>query len=57
MLKQWTGKASANVVYDRRVKPFTDQGLFDKVKGIEGIAIVAQQRQTVMCSAGSTPLL
>ena len=40
-LKQWTGKASANIVYDSRVDPFTDQGLFDMVKGKPNIAIIA----------------
>ena len=31
-LKCWTVRASANIIYDSRVDPFTDQGLFDKVK-------------------------
>ena len=39
-LKGWTGKASANVVYDSKVDPFTDQSLFDRVKGKANIALV-----------------
>ena len=39
-LKEWTGKASARVVYDSRVDPFTDDGLFNKVKGRTNIALV-----------------
>ena len=40
-LKRWTGKASANIIYDSRVDPFTDQSLSDKVKGKSNIAVVA----------------
>ena len=40
-LKSWTGKASANIVYDSTVDPFTAQSLFDKVNGISNIALVA----------------
>ena len=39
-LKSWTRKANANIVYDSTVDPFTDQGLFDKVKGKANIALV-----------------
>ena len=39
-LKEWTGKGSATIIYDSRVDPFTDQGLFDKVKGKANIAVV-----------------
>ena len=39
-LKQWTGKASATIVYDSKKDPFTDQGLFDKVRGKANIALV-----------------
>ena len=40
-LKQWTGKSTARVVYDSNVCPFTDECLFQKVKGKPNIAIVA----------------
>ena len=40
-LKEWTGKASATIIYDSTVDEFTDQGLFDKVQGKENIALVA----------------
>ena len=40
-LKEWTGKASATIIYDSTVDEFTDQGLFDKVKGKANIALVA----------------
>ena len=39
-LKQWTGKTTANVVYDSKVDPFTDECLFQKVKGKRNVAIV-----------------
>ena len=39
-LKEWTGKASTTIVYDSTVDEFTDQGLFDKVKGKANIALV-----------------
>ena len=39
-LKGWTGTSTASVVYDSRVNPFTDQGLFDKVKGKANIALI-----------------
>ena len=40
-LKEWTGKASATVVYDSTVDEFTHNGLFEKVKGKRNIAIIA----------------
>ena len=40
-LKRWTDKASAVVIYDSAVDPFTQDGLFDKVKGKENVAVVA----------------
>ena len=39
-LKEWTGKASATVIYDSTVDEFTDDGLFAKVKRKPNIAIV-----------------
>ena len=39
-LKEWTGKARATVVYDSTVDEFTDEGLFEKVKGKRNIAVV-----------------
>ena len=39
-LKAWTGKATATVVYDSTVDEFTDDGLFQAVKGKPNIAIV-----------------
>ena len=39
-LKEWTGKASATIVYDSTVDEFTDQGLFNKVRGKRNIALV-----------------
>ena len=39
-LKKWTGKARATVVYDSKVDPFTHNGIFNKVKGKENIAVV-----------------
>ena len=40
-LKQWTGKATASVVYDSYVCPFTDECLFQMVKDKPNVAIVA----------------
>ena len=40
-LKQWTGKATASVVYDSNVCPFTYECLFQMVKGKPNIAIIA----------------
>ena len=39
-LKEWTGKGSATIIFDSTVDEFTDQGLFDKVKGKANIALV-----------------
>ena len=39
-LKLWTGKAKATIIYDSTVDEFTDQGLFNRVKGKENIAII-----------------
>ena len=39
-LKEWTGKANATILYDSTVDEFTDNGLFNKVKGKLNIAIV-----------------
>ena len=39
-LKQWTGKATASVVYDSMVDEFTADGIFNKVKGKPNVAIV-----------------
>ena len=40
-LVKWTGKTSGVVVYDSKVDEFTDDGLFNKTKGKENIALVA----------------
>ena len=55
-LKRWTVKASANIVYDSRVDPFTDQGLFDKGRGKSNIAVVCFTTDGHVF-AGSTALL
>ena len=39
-LREWTGKATATVVYDSTVDEFTDDGLFQKVRGKRNVAIV-----------------
>ena len=39
-LKGWTGKASATIIFDSTVDEFTDECLFNKVKGKESIAVV-----------------
>ena len=39
-LKEWTGKASATIIYDSTVDEFTDEWLFNKVKGKRNIAII-----------------
>ena len=39
-LKQWTGKTHCTIVYDSTVDEFTNDGLFDKVKGKPNIAVV-----------------
>ena len=40
VLKGWTGKASATIIYDSDVDEFTADGLFNKVKGKRNIALV-----------------
>ena len=39
-LKEWTGRAKATIVYDSKKHPFTHDGLFNKVKGKQNVAIV-----------------
>ena len=39
-LKEWTGKARATIIYDSKVDEFTDDGLFQKVRGKRNIAVV-----------------
>ena len=39
-LKEWTGKATATIIFDSTVDEFTDGGLFEKVKGKWNIAVV-----------------
>ena len=39
-LKEWTGKASAAIVFDSTVDEFTHKGLFNKVEGKENIAVI-----------------
>ena len=39
-LKQWTGKANATILFDSTVDEFTDDGLFNKVKGRPNIAVI-----------------
>ena len=41
VLKRWTGKTRATIVYDSTVDPFTNDGLFNNVKGKRNIALVA----------------
>ena len=40
-LMEWTGKTTATVVFDSTVDEFTDNGLFNKVKGKKNIAVIA----------------
>ena len=40
LLKEWTGMTSAEVVYNSAVDEFTDDGLFEKVKGKPNIALI-----------------
>ena len=40
VLKQWTGKATATVIYDNIVDEFTHDGLFNKAKGKPNVAVV-----------------
>ena len=39
-LKEWAGKANATIIYDSTVDEFTDDGLFNKVKGKPNIAVI-----------------
>ena len=39
-LKEWAGKTSAAIVYDSTVDEFTDDGLFEKVRGKPDIAVI-----------------
>ena len=39
-LKEWTGKASARIIYDSIVDEFTDDGIFENVRGKENVAVV-----------------
>ena len=41
VLKEWTGKASATVLFDGTVDELNHAWLFDKVKGRQNIAVVA----------------
>ena len=43
-LKAWTGKASATIVYDSRVDPFTHAGLFSKVFNRPNVALIGETR-------------
>ena len=39
-LKEWTGKERATIVYDSAVDAYTDQELFDRVRGLPNVAVV-----------------
>ena len=39
-LKEWTGKTTTTFVYDSTVDPFTEDGLFNKVKRKQNVAII-----------------
>ena len=39
-LKEWTGKASATIIFDSTVDEFCPEGLLNKVKGKENTALV-----------------
>ena len=39
-LKEWTSKSTATIIYDSTVDEFTNDGLFNKVKGKPNIAVV-----------------
>ena len=39
-LKRWTGKARATIVFDTTVDLFTHDGLFNKVKGKQDVAVI-----------------
>ena len=40
VLKRWTGKAHANVIFDSTVDEFTNNGLFAKTRGKPNVAVV-----------------
>ena len=40
VLKEWTGKTTASVLYDSTVDEFTDDGIFNNVKGKQNVAII-----------------
>ena len=40
VLKEWTGKANATIIFDSTVDEFTDNGLFNKVQEKRNIALV-----------------
>ena len=40
VLKAWTGKARATIVFDNTVDDFTHDGLFANVKGKPNVAVV-----------------
>ena len=40
-LKEWTGKSTATILYDSNNDEFTDDGLFESIRGKPGVAIVA----------------
>ena len=40
-LKHWTRKRNATIIYDSTVDRFTADGIFEKVKGKENIAVIA----------------
>ena len=39
-LKQWTGRSVVTPVYDSTRDPFTDDGLFDRIRGKNDVAVV-----------------
>ena len=39
-LKEWTGKATATIIYDSTVDEFTADGLFNKVMGKPNVAVI-----------------
>ena len=40
-LKEWTWKARATIVFDSTVDEFTGDGIFNKVRGKQCVAVVA----------------
>ena len=39
-LKEWTGKTKATILFDSTVDEFTDDGLFNKVRSKQNVALV-----------------